>query len=436
VAEQFEIVAAVEEGHWWFVALRERVAAELSFLRPGMRVLDAGCGTGRVLAELPEWVGRVGLDANPAVLEVARRRPGITFVEGSIEALPFEDASFDAVISLDVLSDARVGDPRAGARELRRVLRPGGVAVVNLPAYEWLRSSHDEVAQTGRRHTARSARALLRDGGFGAVRARYRVSALFPAAAARRLLPGGGTDVGEVSPRLNRLLLRATRAEPRLPFGLSVLAVASADAPAPGVVARAYARALHFRGLVHAAQFAVTGEWTPRRQRLLGEEIARGKHDFVLDLGCGAAPVLRFFSPQRYVGVDEHGPSLEEGRREHAGPGREFVQAPLGGLDLVRWRGADAVVVSSVCHHLDDAAVVELMERIAREAEPGRILLQDAEPTGPLGPLVSALDDGDHLRPKADLVRLLEPRFHVREGWTYDNPVRSFHQFLLELKPR
>jgi SAM-dependent methyltransferase len=195
-------------------------------------------------------------------------------------------------------------------------------------------------------------------------------------------------------------------------------------------------RGLRNRRLVKAAQFAVTGERMPRRVPLLAGSLRQGKHDFVLDLGCGSAPLLDFVSPQRYVGIDEHGPSLDEARRAHGGAGREFVLSPLSAVDLERWRGADAVVVSSVTHHLDDDGTVALLERVARDVAPVRILLQDAEAMGPLGPLVSYLDDGDHLRSRASLETLLAPGFETRCLWTYDNPLRSFHQFLLELRPR
>ena len=198
------------------------------------------------------------------------------------------------------------------------------------------------------------------------------------------------------------------------------------------IAERAYQRALRHRRLVAFGQFAVTGERLPRRHRLLGAAIAQGAHDRVVDLGCGNAPLLRFVSPAHYIGIDEHEPSLEAGRREHAGPGREFVLGALLDVDLTPWRGADVAVISSVMHHLDDGAVRRLVDKVERELDPGRILVQDAAPTGPLGPLVDKLDDGDHLRPREELERLLANR-SPRVLWTYDNPLRSFHQFLLEL---
>ena len=202
----------------------------------------------------------------------------------------------------------------------------------------------------------------------------------------------------------------------------------------PSIAERAYQRALRYRRLVAFGQFAVTGERLPRRHRLLGEAIAQGPHDRVVDLGCGNAPLLRFITPAHYVGIDEHEPSLEAGRSEHAGPGREFVLGALLETDLTPWRGTDVAVISSVMHHLDDDGVRRLVDKVARELEPGRLLVQDAAPTGPLGPLVDRLDDGDHLRPREELVALLADRA-PRVLWTYDNPLRSFHQFLLELRP-
>lgn len=232
---QFERVSKLEDDHWWFVGLRELVVQTIvGFLPEGGRVLDAGCGTGRVLADFPDRYIRVGVDINPDVLELARRRPGLEVFEASLDRLPFADDSIDAAFSLDVISDARLADPGAALHELRRVLRPGAPLLLNLPAYESLRSGHDVVAQTGRRYTAKSVRRQLIAAGFQPVSVGYRMTLLLAPAAMRRLLRRRtvATDVEDVLPALNRALTALLRVENSLlarlsfPFGLSVLAVA------------------------------------------------------------------------------------------------------------------------------------------------------------------------------------------------------------------
>jgi SAM-dependent methyltransferase len=96
----------------------------------GTRLLDAGCGAG-LLALLASLRGArvAALDASAALLAIARERlPGADVREGDLEALPFADASFDAVTAVNSLFYA--ADMAAAARELARVARPGGRVVV------------------------------------------------------------------------------------------------------------------------------------------------------------------------------------------------------------------------------------------------------------------------------------------------------------------
>jgi len=117
-----------------------------------LRLLDAGCGTGSYSAALRRYVDAIdAVDLNPSMLEVARaklnRTPGcpVALHEAGIDALPFEDTSFDAVMVNQVLHhlpDSRQdGWPllRRVLRELARVLRPGGVAVINTCSHEQIR---------------------------------------------------------------------------------------------------------------------------------------------------------------------------------------------------------------------------------------------------------------------------------------------------------
>jgi ubiquinone/menaquinone biosynthesis C-methylase UbiE len=99
---------------------------ELSGLAPGARVADLGCGSGTFTALLARrGYDCVGLDISTKLLVVGRRKyPGIEFVEGDIERLPFHDASFDGVLLSGVVH--HFPDPSRCAAEVCRVLRPQG----------------------------------------------------------------------------------------------------------------------------------------------------------------------------------------------------------------------------------------------------------------------------------------------------------------------
>jgi ubiquinone/menaquinone biosynthesis C-methylase UbiE len=108
-------------------------------LRPGERVLDVACGTGVVTRLAASQVGRAGtvagLDVNPGMLSVARAVTpsdmAIDWYETSAEAMPLSDGSFDVVLCQMGLQF--VADKLEALREIRRVLKPGGRVVVNLP---------------------------------------------------------------------------------------------------------------------------------------------------------------------------------------------------------------------------------------------------------------------------------------------------------------
>jgi ubiquinone/menaquinone biosynthesis C-methylase UbiE len=90
----------------------------------GKDVLECGCGTGLLLEKMARFANRaVGVDLSPGMLEAARAR-GLEVSEGSITALPFEDASFDMTCSFKVL--AHVPDIAGALREMARVTKPGG----------------------------------------------------------------------------------------------------------------------------------------------------------------------------------------------------------------------------------------------------------------------------------------------------------------------
>ena len=194
-AGEHEQMYRVETRHFWFVGTRRVIVAALERALgsrlAGGRVLDVGCGTGFTLTRLPRAVRSVGLDYSPAALAFARERaPASSLVRGSAYALPFADGSFDAVLALDVLE--HLDDDLAAARELRRVLAPGGAAIVTVPAFESLWSAHDEALDHRRRYRLPQIERVLRDAGLRVEHGSYYNFFLFPVVAGARLAERAG----------------------------------------------------------------------------------------------------------------------------------------------------------------------------------------------------------------------------------------------------
>ena len=143
----------------------------------------------------------VGVDLAPEAIAFCRQRGLQNVKQADICALPFADGSFDAVICSSVLYHEWVKDVAGAFRELRRVLRPGGLLLVNLPAFEFLHSAHDDAVMTKKRFRRREVRSLLTESGFTIQRLSYWTTLLFPLAVAARTLGGSKTgrdfDSGE-----------------------------------------------------------------------------------------------------------------------------------------------------------------------------------------------------------------------------------------------
>jgi SAM-dependent methyltransferase len=233
---------AVEDEMWWFrgvhanlvTAFRRRAGQP----RAGAVVLDAGCGTGGLLArlgrELPGWTA-IGLDADPAACAAARTKSARPVCAGAANRLPFADRSLAAIFSADVLCHRNVEENLA-LRDFHRCLAPGGILVLNLPAYGWLLSAHDTAVHNVRRYGRRGLRRMLEAAGFAEIRASYWNTILFPLMVMRRTVARGGDATSDVmrypAPldgafrgimRLENLLLRGGIS---LPFGGSILASA------------------------------------------------------------------------------------------------------------------------------------------------------------------------------------------------------------------
>src|SRR5258708_15028620 len=103
--------------------------------RQGLRILDAGCGTGGTTIELRRFGDVVGVDLAWAALEPARGRGLTGLARASIECMPFGAATFDVATSFEVVYHLGLASDAAALTEIRRVLKPGGVFLLRLPAH-------------------------------------------------------------------------------------------------------------------------------------------------------------------------------------------------------------------------------------------------------------------------------------------------------------
>ncbi len=239
-AAEYRKLAEVEDRMWYFRALHGHVERTLiAGLGPaGGSILDAGCGTGGLIRRLASrhanwrWTG---VDVEPLAYELARERTaGAEIRAANVTALPLADASFDAVVSADVLY--HVDDDAAALREFFRVLRPGGMVVLNVPAYRWLWSYHDEAVHSRRRYGRKELLAKVGAAGFTATRGTHWNALPLPLVVVRRKLwpaPRDGSDVS-LFPAPIETVFRGAMAMERawletfgaLPFGSSIFIVA------------------------------------------------------------------------------------------------------------------------------------------------------------------------------------------------------------------
>ena len=243
---EYDALFETEDSHWWFRGLWRDVGQALARFAPergaGLRWLDAGSGTGGLLARLSGG-GRfrlaAGIDFSADGMTLSRRRGLPSLVRGDVSRLPFGGGAFDAITSIDVLCHRSVAGDETLA-EAARCLAPGGILILQVPAYQWLMSAHDRAVWSNHRFDRAEVRTLVEDAGLRTKLCVYRNSLLLPLAAVRRLLARGArcgpdrSDVGPVSPLVNAVGGAALSVESGLrrvgvsaPFGLSVFCVAS-----------------------------------------------------------------------------------------------------------------------------------------------------------------------------------------------------------------
>lgn len=253
--DQYRLMAAIQDHHWWFEAKRQLVNSLLESRlgqSKGGRVLEVGCGPGPMVPALRRWGSVVGVDYHG---------PALAYVEGAhrvvsdVRHLPFADRTFDLIGSFDLLYHRNVPEVDSAIAEIHRVCDVGGHLVITDSACKALYSAHDLAQHGARRFGRKELVEMLEAAGFESLHSSYFHTTLFPLAAAWRLLTrwlrgapvasdadevgqeaSGHSDLGEVPRWLNSALIRFYKLETKLaartslPFGLSLVILARRSA--------------------------------------------------------------------------------------------------------------------------------------------------------------------------------------------------------------
>jgi SAM-dependent methyltransferase len=229
--------ARLYREHWWWRARESVLLDMLRILRPppGSMILDVGCGDAVSFPALSEFGTVRGIEVDEKLLD-----PSGPFRE-RISTRPLGDPvyekppwRFDLITALDVIE--HIDDDRGAVSCMVAMLRPGGLLVVTVPAFELLWDEHDEINDHRRRYTAAQLRRTLGGQGLELLQVRYLFRALFiPKLLVRLVNTGRSRKVaqhGIPRPAINSALQHLSVLEDRLlrrlpiPFGTSVFAVA------------------------------------------------------------------------------------------------------------------------------------------------------------------------------------------------------------------
>jgi SAM-dependent methyltransferase len=229
----------LEGEHWWFSARREILKSVIRRFAPqgrGLRLLEAGCGTGGNLRMLAEFGRLDAFELDREARAAAGTKAPVDIRSGRLpDDIPYERGSFDVIAAFDVIEHVE-RDVESLAR-LRDKLAPGGRLFMTVPALPWLWSQHDVTHHHYRRYTRKHLEEVLDRAGLKPVKISYYNTLLFPLIAAVRLVKNalGIRDMRDDSmppPAVNAVLKRTFALEAGLvgrvplPIGLSLLAVA------------------------------------------------------------------------------------------------------------------------------------------------------------------------------------------------------------------
>jgi SAM-dependent methyltransferase len=213
-ATELRTLVEVEDRHWWYAERRNLLARELRRLPAPGRALDIGAaGGGNTRVLLGHGWQPVALEFAPTAAQIARER-GIDVVRADARELPVRTGSMDLVTAFDILE--HIEEDYLAAAEITRVLRPGGTALIAVPADMALWSAHDTAVGHVRRYTRGTLADVIVKGGL-VVEEMWSWNVLLRPVVSLRRKSSSGSDLAKVNPFINSGLKAIITAERYLP---------------------------------------------------------------------------------------------------------------------------------------------------------------------------------------------------------------------------
>lgn len=233
----------LEESNWWF-----RVRRNLIFylflkykIKKDFKILDFGCGSGFLAGELQKrGYDASGVDQSDEAIEFGKNKgiKNLSVYKGN--NLNFPVSSFDIVLALDVIE--HIENDGHAVQDIERVLKPGGIIIITVPAYQWLWGVQDDISHHYRRYTIGSlAKVLEANSNLKVLKKTYFNTFLFPPIAVVRILSKWfnlkkrESDFDINNKWLDNLFFYIFNLERKFlkginfPFGVSILLVAKKD---------------------------------------------------------------------------------------------------------------------------------------------------------------------------------------------------------------
>lgn len=231
-----ECYGKLGKDYWWIKGKYEIIIDCMRRTLGGKHsvILDVGCGSGNMFDLLKEFGEVHGMDVSEEAILLSRNKGYRSLTQASIEHTPYQDASFDSIVALDILE--HVPDDTIAIQEIYRILKPEGYLFFSIPAYNFLWGKHDELYYHFRRYTRKEIKRKLKENGMQIVKISYIeplfVIPVFILRNIKRAIKSERDDFVVIPAPINALLRKMISFEKyilrffTIPFGVSIVGIA------------------------------------------------------------------------------------------------------------------------------------------------------------------------------------------------------------------